>query len=129
MDKHAKIKENSQQNLSKARDEASRSRKYNSEKTRGDLCRLVRERFENREPRDWQLDVAEALILSLDAVVIAPTGAGKTLPFFMPVLLYPTKIIIIISPLIALQNDQVFTKKFFKKGFISIIYRADESMQ
>ena len=105
MDSHAKIRERSYKNLSKARE--SRGEKFDSKKVRSELVTLVKEKFRNREPRTWQLDVAEALILSLNTVVIAPTGAGKTLPFFMPILLYPKKIMIIISPLIALQNDQV----------------------
>ncbi|KAJ7506438.1 hypothetical protein B0H11DRAFT_1707242, partial [Mycena galericulata] len=41
-----------------------------------------------KPPYDWQIEVAEALILGLDAVVIAGTGAGKTIPFMMPLLLY-----------------------------------------
>ncbi|KAF9560465.1 hypothetical protein CPC08DRAFT_608470, partial [Agrocybe pediades] len=33
------------------------------------------------KPYDWQLDIAEALLLGLDCSVIAGTGSGKTLPF------------------------------------------------
>ncbi|KDQ56801.1 hypothetical protein JAAARDRAFT_131803, partial [Jaapia argillacea MUCL 33604] len=62
-----------------------------------------------KSPYPWQLDVAEAFILGLDAVVIAGTGAGKTMPFIMPLLLkeWQNKTIGIISPLKALQRDQV----------------------
>ncbi|KAK7027208.1 hypothetical protein R3P38DRAFT_2777274 [Favolaschia claudopus] len=45
-----------------------------------------------------QIDVSEALILGLDSVVIAGTGAGKTIPFMLPVMLHPEKF--------ALQEDQ-----------------------
>ncbi|KAJ3766134.1 hypothetical protein FB446DRAFT_654236, partial [Lentinula raphanica] len=53
-----------------------------------------------------QLDTAEALLLGLDCSVIAGTGAGKTMPFVMPLLIEPTKHVIIISPLNALEEDQ-----------------------
>ncbi|KAI0258237.1 hypothetical protein BC834DRAFT_963542 [Gloeopeniophorella convolvens] len=58
-------------------------------------------------PKEWQLDVAECIILGVDCEVIAPTGAGKTIPFILPVFYQPKKEIVIISPLIALQKDQV----------------------
>ena len=107
MDRHARIHENSQANLRLARDQASRSWKYDSRLVRDELCQLVRVVFDGRCPYEWQLDTAEAILLFMDSIVIAPTGAGKTLPFVMPVLLKPEKIVIIISPLIALQQDQV----------------------
>ena len=107
MDRHKRAHQTSQKNLTDARTKASISGKFDSKAVRDDLTALVKKVFNGREPYDWQLDTAEALILSLDSVVIAPTGAGKTLPFVMPALLYPEKIIIIISPLIALQQDQV----------------------
>ena len=58
----------------------------------------------------WQVDVAESILLHLDTVVIAGTGAGKTAPFMMPLLVEIDKILLIISPLKALQMDQVSTK-------------------
>ncbi|KAI0350269.1 P-loop containing nucleoside triphosphate hydrolase protein [Trametes cingulata] len=59
-------------------------------------------------PHEWQLDVAEALHLGLDCTVIAGTGAGKTIPYLLPLLLPENrkKIMAVISPLKALQNDQ-----------------------
>ena len=58
-------------------------------------------------PRMWQLDVAECLLLGIDCEVIAATGAGKTLPFVLPLLVRPDKMVIILSPLDALELDQV----------------------
>jgi ATP-dependent helicase YprA (DUF1998 family) len=55
------------------------------------------------------LDVAEALLLGLDSVVIAGTGSGKTIPFMLPLLLHPEKMVLILSPLKILQRDQVCT--------------------
>ena len=62
-----------------------------------------------KKPYEWQLDLAEALYLGLDSVVIAGTGAGKTLPFAMPLLADTTgkSKIIIVSTLNELEHDQV----------------------
>lgn len=62
--------------------------------------------------KDWQLDIAEALILKLDTVLIAGTGFGKTTPFVLPMMLPEPplegkRIILIISPLIDLMEEQV----------------------
>lgn len=63
------------------------------------------------EPTEWQIDIAEALILKLDTVLIAGTGFGKTTPFVLPIMLEPPregkKIALIISPLIELMQEQV----------------------
>jgi ATP-dependent helicase YprA (DUF1998 family) len=60
-------------------------------------------------PYEWQLDVGEAISLSTNVTVIAPTGAGKTIPFVLPLLLDNTDggMVLIISPLKELQSDQV----------------------
>ena len=58
-------------------------------------------------PYDWQLDVAEALLVGLDSIVIAQAGAGsgKTIPFMLPLLIHPEKMVLILSPLKVLQQD------------------------
>ena len=58
-------------------------------------------------PRAWQLDVAEALYLNVDGAVVAGTGYGKTLPFVLSNLLDRTSITVIVSPLDALETNQV----------------------
>lgn len=105
-DSHQHSKKRSYKNLQDARDAAGRKNGYDSAKTRQDLKRLFRERF-GTDPYEWQVDVTEAILLGLDSVVIAGTGAGKTMPFMMPLLLNRDKRIIIVSPLKVLQKDQV----------------------
>jgi bloom syndrome protein len=105
-DEHVKRTTESQRILQEAREKARRKKKYDSIKTRRDLASLFREQ-EGKDAYEWQIDVAEALILGLDAVVIAGTGAGKTIPFMLPVLLHRNKFVLIISPLKILQEDQV----------------------
>ncbi|KAJ7670871.1 P-loop containing nucleoside triphosphate hydrolase protein [Mycena polygramma] len=104
-DDHVKRNEDSQRLLRDAREKASKKNKYDWEATRRDLTRLFEEEY-GKPPYEWQIDVAEALILGLDAVVIAGTGAGKTIPFMLPLLLNREKFVLIVSPLKVLQEDQ-----------------------
>lgn len=103
---HDRLHARSYRNLDKAREGAARKSAYDSAKTRHDIQTLFAERF-GTNPYEWQLDVTEAILLGLDSVVIAGTGAGKTMPFMMPLLLDKNKKVIIISPLKVLQADQV----------------------
>ena len=60
-------------------------------------------------PYPEQLDLAECMLLGLDATCIAGTGWGKTLPFVLP-LFAPAakgKVVVIVSPLNSLEIDQV----------------------
>ena len=59
---------------------------------------------------DWQVDLAEALTLGLDATVIAGTGSGKTLPWTIPLLLEQNhdRICLVISLLNELEVDHVW---------------------
>ena len=65
------------------------------------------ERMGGKAPHEWQVDVTEALLVGLDCTVIAGTGSGKTMPFVMPTFVEPEKIYFVISPLNALEADQV----------------------
>jgi bloom syndrome protein len=104
--RHEQAKRKSYVLLEHARSAALAIGDGNSRNLREELARLLVENFEHA-PYSWQLDVAEALCLGLDTIVVAGTGEGKTLPFVMPLLLDEMKKAIIISPLIALQQDHV----------------------
>jgi ATP-dependent helicase YprA (DUF1998 family) len=95
--------------LKNARDAALKDWNYDSEGTRQTMSRTFQGVFNGKMPYDWQLDAAEALILGLDCVVVAGTGAGKTIPFVLPLFAQGSqdKLVIIISPLNALKTDQV----------------------
>ncbi|KDQ05593.1 hypothetical protein BOTBODRAFT_92294, partial [Botryobasidium botryosum FD-172 SS1] len=68
--------------------------------------RQVTRRVTSMDPREGQLDVGEAMYLDRNVVLLAGTGWGKTLAFIMACFLDPTIVIIIISPLNALEDDQ-----------------------
>lgn len=77
--------------------------------TRSSLTTVVKSAFGGNEPCEFQLDVAEALMLGLDVTAIVGTGSGKTLPWAMPLLLEENNVksVLVISPLKSLQTDHV----------------------
>src|SRR4051812_18040912 len=70
------------------------------------LKRAARNLFGWRTLRREQLTAMVALMRGRDAVVVLPTGAGKSAVYQVPaaILRGPT---IVISPLLALQHDQI----------------------
>lgn len=84
------------------------SQQYDSAKTRKQLTQMFIKKT-GKSPYKWQFDVAEAIILDLNCIVLAGTGSGKSMPFVMPLMqdAVDGKIIIIVCPLIELQEDQV----------------------
>ena len=67
---------------------------------------ILHETFGFRQFRAGQKEVVEAVINQQDALVIMPTGGGKSLCYQVPALLLPG-LTIVISPLISLMKDQV----------------------
>lgn len=67
---------------------------------------LLTQFFNHREFRPSQLAIIESVLSGKDTLAILPTGGGKSICFQIPALMLPG-ICIVISPLIALMNDQV----------------------
>ncbi len=72
----------------------------------GDTLRAaLRERFGHEDFRPGQEEVVQAVLAGRDALVVLPTGAGKSLMYQLPAVLQDG-ITVVISPLIALMKDQ-----------------------
>ena len=69
------------------------------------LHSVLRERFALEEFRAGQREAVEAVLEGRDALVIMPTGSGKSLIYQLPALLLPG-LTVVVSPLIALMKDQ-----------------------
>ena len=82
--------------------------------------KILENTFGYNEFRHHQADIIEALINSKDAMVLMPTGGGKSLCFQIPALVRDG-IGIVISPLIALMQDQVsaLTQLGIKAAFLN----------
>ena len=68
--------------------------------------KTLQDKFGYREFRGAQQDIIEEMLAGNDALVLMPTGGGKSLCYQIPAMLRPGTGIII-SPLIALMQDQV----------------------
>ena len=72
-----------------------------------DLDEVLRERFGLASFRPWQRDAIDAVLGTPGRVlVVAPTGGGKSLTYQLPAAVLPGTSLVI-SPLIALMEDQV----------------------
>lgn len=73
---------------------------------RGKMLESLRKHFGFSEFLDAQADVVEAILTNRDALVVMPTGGGKSLCYQLPALMRDG-VTIVVSPLIALMKDQV----------------------
>ncbi|MGC4096935.1 MAG: ATP-dependent DNA helicase RecQ [Nitrospira sp.] len=77
------------------------------------LTRQLNERFGFATFRPGQEDVIRAVLAGRDAMAVMPTGQGKSLCYQLPATLLPG-LTLVISPLIALMQDQVAAMKQHK---------------
>lgn len=71
-----------------------------------DLTRQLRQEFGFTQFRPGQEEVISAVLAGRDAMAVMPTGQGKSLCYQLPATLLPG-MTLVISPLIALMQDQV----------------------
>lgn len=69
------------------------------------LYEILHNRFSLQEFRPGQREAVEAALRGQDALVVMPTGSGKSLIYQLPALLLPG-LTVVVSPLIALMKDQ-----------------------
>jgi ATP-dependent DNA helicase RecQ len=70
------------------------------------LLEGLRRHFGHTAFRAGQRDVVEAVLRGRDAMVVMPTGGGKSLCYQLPAVLSPAPTLVV-SPLIALMKDQI----------------------
>lgn len=75
--------------------------------------------------RSGQLEVVQALLAGEDVLYVFPTGAGKSLCYQLPALLSKGKFGLVISPLIALMEDQV--RSLRKRGISAVALHSELS--
>ncbi len=71
-----------------------------------DLLKVLAERFGFTQFRGEQLPVIQSILAGQSALALMPTGMGKSLCFQLPAVVLPGATVVI-SPLIALMQDQV----------------------
>jgi ATP-dependent DNA helicase RecQ len=74
--------------------------------TLADAKRLLQSRFGYEQFRGAQEQIIEHVLGGGDALVLMPTGGGKSLCYQIPAMLRPG-VAVVVSPLIALMQDQV----------------------
>src|SRR5260370_40402072 len=57
--------------------------------------------------RPLQERIVGSLLAGRDTCVVMPTGGGKSLCYQLPAAMLPEKTVVVVSPLIALMQDQV----------------------
>ena len=68
---------------------------------------VLREVFGYSEFRPGQPEVIAAVLAGRDTLAVMPTGGGKSICYQVPALLFPDRLTVVVSPLLALMKDQV----------------------
>jgi ATP-dependent DNA helicase RecQ len=95
-----------------------------------DRFQILGEKFHFPGFRRWQEEIIDTLLARRDAVVVMPTGSGKSLCYQLPALLL-NGVTLVISPLIALMKDQVdgLAKNQIPATFINSALTSSEQGQ
>jgi ATP-dependent DNA helicase RecQ len=75
--------------------------------SRSELLAALKRYWGHSEFRPKQEEIIRTLLEGRDACVVMPTGGGKSLCYQLPAALWSDRTVVVISPLIALMQDQV----------------------
>ena len=91
---------------------------------------VLRERFGYEEFRPGQEEILGHVLAGVPTLAVMPTGAGKSLCYQLPALLFEG-LTVVVSPLIALMQDQVgaLTARGIPAGAITSADAADVQRQ
>ena len=89
------------------------------------LEETLKKKFKMPSFRLGQKEIIDSVVSSKDVLAVMPTGGGKSLCYQLPALLKPG-ITVVISPLVALMNDQVASLK--KLGILAGAIHSGMSM-
>src|SRR5271170_6021611 len=73
-----------------------------------ELCNTICTRFQIEKVHVWQALVMQAILQGQDVVVSSGTGSGKSLVFQGLTLSRKNAVVLVISPLISIMEDQVW---------------------
>src|SRR6476620_2300582 len=73
--------------------------------TRAKARRMLADRFGHKDFQKGQWEPIDAVLNEQDALVVMPTGSGKSIIYQLPALLLPG-LTVVVSPLISLMKDQ-----------------------
>ena len=86
------------------------SERLNLQNLKLELEKILKDRFGYSSFRPGQFEIIEAIILKKNILAVMPTGAGKSLCYQLPAIYSGSKTIVI-SPLVALMDDQIVSLK------------------
>lgn len=94
------------------------------------LDEILKQKFNLPTFRSGQREIISSLIQGKDLLAVLPTGGGKSLCYQFPAI-YFNKLVIVVSPLIALMRDQVksLTQMQIRAGAIYSGQSEDEKKQ
>jgi len=89
---------------------------------------ILRKHFAYDDFRPAQLPAVEAVLSRDDAVIVLPTGGGKSICFQVPALCFE-RLTVVVSPLISLMSDQVqaLERRGVAATFLNSTLPPDES--
>ncbi|MBX9703957.1 MAG: DEAD/DEAH box helicase, partial [Silvanigrellaceae bacterium] len=86
---------------------------------------IVVKKFQYPQLRESQRDVLSALEKGHFILAMLPTGAGKTLLYAIPALIFSQGPVIVVSPLISLMRDQATRMEHY--GVSCAIFTSEQS--
>lgn len=95
-----------------------------------DLYNLLLKYFGHRQFKGKQKEIISCVLSGNDALVVMPTGGGKSLCYQLPALMFDG-LTLVVSPLIALMTDQVdgLNEKGISAAFINSSLNREEALR